>query len=131
MYDYTCVLPNGSPAFPTPDDHGDSLRAAVETLEPVLVEEGEFYRAEVIGTIWMPAVTAAYTYHFQASRTGEAESYVNSESGDFQYLKDFCLWKRTTCASCGGCLWELVKYWDTEDNDLTWVDCMYGHEYQE
>lgn len=86
---------------------------------------------EMVGTIWMPATTAAmrkdlsdydvrnirgYAEHLSgdAQITREAvEHWLSLNSGDFQAVDDFH-------ASIGA----LDIPWNDEENELTFIDCM-------
>jgi hypothetical protein len=78
---------------------------------------------EVIGTIWMPAVTAAYRYPvsgYDAEQIGavtreNVEQWLTTHAGDFQHVKDFH-------ASIGH---DDVP-WADEESECTYNDCMYG-----
>lgn len=80
---------------------------------------------QVIGVIWMPAVTCAQviklTEHDLES-IGEltrenVEMWLTSHTGDFQSITDFR-------ADIGE--WE--SPWASEESECTFSDCMYGSE---
>ena len=79
------------------------------------------YKAVVLGTIWMPAVIASYEYVFQREWEPEATD-IDSIAGDFQYVKDYQLYKRVRCPHCGQLYWKLVKDWNNEEVELAYLE---------
>jgi len=84
---------------------------------------------EVIGTIWLPAVTAATRYPVYErdlenmrleDRTIDREAieeWLTTYSGDFQCIDDFAAWI------------DGIEYpWAHEDSEVTFSDCFYGSE---
>ncbi len=77
----------------------------------------------VIGTIWMPAVTAATTIKlssYDVENIGElnrenVEDWLNCHSGDFQSIQDF----RADIA-------DFQSDWQSEDSECIFIDCMFG-----
>lgn len=85
---------------------------------------------QVVGAIWMPSAMAAMEYTLSACDVENikdreepgltrrnVESWLGCNSGDFQSIKDFR-------ASIGD--WE--SSWSDEENELTYLDCMYPCE---
>ena len=80
---------------------------------------------EVIGPIWMPAITAAMriplrAYDLDNMRNGEEaitrediEHWLTLNTGDFQYIEDFH-------ASIG----DQEFPWQSEENECIYLDCM-------
>lgn len=86
-------------------------------------------RINVIGTIWMPAVTAAYSYSLDAYDVDnmkgddgkiarrEISAWLNTHAGDFQSVEDF----EATIGT--------ARYgWADEESEWTFNDCMYPSE---
>ena len=79
----------------------------------------------VIGKIWMPAVTAAYTYDLSAhdvETIGEftrenVESWLATHAGDFQSIDDF--------EATIGDAW---LSWNCEESESIFNDCMFPDE---
>jgi len=75
----------------------------------------------VVGTIWMPPITAAYEYpltNYDIENIGEftrdnVERWMRSHTGDFQFITDFY-------ATVG----DAEIPWATEEGELTYSDCM-------
>lgn len=80
---------------------------------------------QVVGTIWMPSVTVAMEYELSRhdlENIGEftrenVEQWLASHAGDFQSVKDFY----TTAG-------DIEIPWASEENELTYSDCMYPQE---
>ena len=89
---------------------------------------------EVIGTIWMPPVTAAYTYtlcEWQVDnqlRSGRGtvtrksiRDWLDRNAGDFQRIDDF-----HASIEVGD---ETVDVpWKKDESKSVWADCMFGLE---
>ena len=80
---------------------------------------------EVIGIIWMPAITCAQRIDldsFQVSNIGEptrenVEDWLGSHAGDFQSIEDFhAIVGKTEIA------------WKNEESESTYNDCMFPSE---
>lgn len=83
---------------------------------------------QVIGTIWMPAVTAAMTYELDAWDLGNArdddgrltresvEGWLMTHSGDFQSVQD---WR----ADIADGETDVVFDWTHPDSEITFNDC--------
>jgi len=84
---------------------------------------------EVIGTMWLPAVTAATRYPVYERdlatmryedgtiNRDDIEGWLITHSGDFQWIDDFAAWIDGT------------EYpWAHEDSAATFSDCFYGSE---
>jgi len=79
---------------------------------------------ELIGTIWMPAVTCAQRIdltrgdmkNIGAPSRENVEQWLTTHSGDFQSVDDFS-------ATIG----EVVIPWSNEESEFTYSDCMYGN----
>ncbi len=90
-------------------------------------------RVQVIGTIWMPAVTAAQDYTLtphdvenardeDGTLTRESvERWLALHSGDFQSVEDF----RADIADGDK---DFVSEWASEDSEITYNDRMFGSE---
>jgi hypothetical protein len=85
---------------------------------------------DVIGTIWMPAVTAASSislssYDVENMRNpddgkiarNDIEQWLYTHTGDFQSIEDFR-------AEIGNA----VYGWKSEESEFTFSDCMYPSE---
>ena len=80
---------------------------------------------EVIGTIWMPATTAAYRYDlrdYDLENIGRftranVEQWLSTNSGDFQNVTDF----RAVCGKH-----EIP--WKDEESEFTYNDCMHDED---
>ena len=76
---------------------------------------------EVVGTIWMPSVTAAMRYDLSAydvanigTPTREnVEDWLSCHSGDFQHVADF-----------HAIVGETEIPWQSEENECVYWDCM-------
>ena len=79
------------------------------------------YKAVVLGTIWMPAVTASYEYTFERDWKPTSED-IDTIAGDFQSVEDYQLYKRETCPCCGQSYWKLVKDWRNEKSELAYME---------
>lgn len=89
---------------------------------------------QIIGTIWMPAVTAAYFYNLSTydldniraygdgtiTRDG-VERWLLTNAGDFQHVQDF----RADITDGDT---DIVFDWASEESEFTYNDCMYGGE---
>jgi hypothetical protein len=88
---------------------------------------------EVIGKIWMPAVTCAQVYTLSAYDLGNArdddgqltresvEDWLSTHAGDFQSIEDFH-------ASLEDGAETIEMPWASEDGEMTFCDCMYPSE---
>ncbi len=80
---------------------------------------------QVIGTIWMPATTAAMEYplsSYDVENIGKltrenVEQWLTTHSGDFQGIDDFY-------ATVG----DTEIPWNSEESEMTYNDCMYPPE---
>lgn len=78
---------------------------------------------QAIGTIWMPACTAAVEYPLTAHdianigkfTRSNVEAWLSANSGDFQSIDDFR-------ASAGS---DEID-WESEESEFTYYDCVYG-----
>lgn len=89
---------------------------------------------QVIGTIWMPSVTAAMTYDLdshdlgiirdedtgQITREG-VQYWLDTRAGDFQNVTDYF-------ASIEDGPNTIEFAWSDEESEFTFSDCMYGSE---
>jgi hypothetical protein len=86
-------------------------------------------RIDVIGTIWMPAVTAATSYTLSSydieNMRGddgkiarrEIQAWLDTHAGDFQSIEDF------------DATIEDARYgWANEESEFTFMDCMFPNE---
>ena len=79
------------------------------------------WKAIVLGTIWMPAVTASYEYEF--TRDWEpTDKDIDIIAGDFQAVDDYQLYKLERCPCCGQSYWKLVKDWNSEESELAYME---------
>lgn len=87
----------------------------------------EVRRIDVIGTIWLPPVTAAMSYDLSAydvENLGEltrenVARWLETHSGDFQHVQDFR-------ADIG----PFFSDWEKgEESDCIFSDCMYPADY--
>lgn len=84
---------------------------------------------QVIGKIWMPAVTA-YEYplsSYDLENIGEltrenCEAWLATHSGDFQSIEDF----RVDISTRNGV--DFVSEWANEESEFIFSDCMYPVE---
>jgi len=89
-------------------------------------------KVDVIGHIWMPSAPAAYTYTLTAYDVDNIRAYgdghltrdavehwLSLNSGDFQSVEDF-----SVTIGDG----EFDSPWSSEDNEFTFLDCMYGDD---
>ena len=80
---------------------------------------------QVVGTIWMPAITAAMEYPLtkhDLENIGEftrenVERWLDTRAGDFQSVTDFFATYGDT---------DIV--WADEENECIYNDCVYGNE---
>jgi hypothetical protein len=85
---------------------------------------------EVIGTIWMPAVTAAYRYslsgydidNMRSPDDGkiarrEIQGWLDTHAGDFQSVEDFYA---EIDGACYG--------WKNPESECVFINCMYPSE---
>lgn len=83
-------------------------------------------RIDVIGTIWMPAITAAMSYNltpYDVENIGEltrenVEHWLMLNSGDFQSIEDFRV-----------DIEDFESDWAKEESECIFSDCMYGTDY--
>jgi hypothetical protein len=87
----------------------------------------EYGSIQVVGRIWMPNVTAAMEYDLSDYDVGNIEHPFTREtveywlalhSGDFQEVLDFS-------AYISGSNEQVEIPWENEENELTYLDCMY------
>ena len=98
-------------------------------------------QVDVVGTIWMPAITAATTYTLsdydignirarsQGADVGPVDSgpvtregveeWLSRNSGDFQSVEDF----RVTISTADG--YDFDSDFEDEESELTFNDCMF------
>tara|TARA_Y100000310_G_scaffold17714_1_gene17499 strand:- start:486 stop:755 length:270 start_codon:yes stop_codon:yes gene_type:complete len=80
---------------------------------------------DVIGTIWMPAITCAMRYplsKYDIENIGEftrenVDQWLTTHAGDFQDVKDFY-------ATVG----DQEIPWSSEESEFTYNDCMFPGE---
>lgn len=80
---------------------------------------------QVLGVIWMPAITCAQEIKLRAydvENIGEftrenVSDWIDKNAGDFQSITDFY-------ATMG----DVEIHWANEDNEITYNDCMYPQE---
>lgn len=89
----------------------------------------ERYIVNVVGTIWMPAITAATSYnvswfggHPAPETREEWEEWCATHAGDFQSVKDFEVIRES------GNYWkverEIIIPFANEESELTYWDCV-------
>ncbi len=86
---------------------------------------------DVLGVIWMPAIDAATTItlsDYDVRNIGTPISretvglWLDRNAGDFQSITDF---SGTITTDSGE---TIALDWESEDNQLTWGDCMFPSE---
>jgi len=95
------------------------------TLTPYRMQRLRAAYVEVVGKIWMPMTTAAYKYDlsdYDLENIGEftrenIDAWLGTHAGDFSSIADFH-------AVCG----DTEIPWANEENEMTFVDCMYPCE---
>lgn len=90
---------------------------------------------QVVGKIWLPAITCAMEYELDSYKLGNllaeveenesltrehVERWLATNSGDFQSIEDF----RADLELPDGS--SFTSDWENEENELTFMDCMYG-----
>ena len=82
------------------------------------------YKVYVVGHIWWPnGIECSNEYEFSAEDDEDAIRRVNSVAGDFSLVTDFALFRRESCPTCGGTVWECFREF-SEEGALTFEDCM-------
>lgn len=92
---------------------------------PYVARMRRWAHVDVVGKIWMPMTTAAMRYElsdYDLENIGEftrenVEDWLGTHSGDFSSVADFS-------AVCGN----VEIPWESEENEMTFVDCMYPAE---
>jgi len=86
---------------------------------------------QVVGKIWMPAITAAMDYTVRPDDLRDGNGKITRESidnhvcmisGDFQSIYD---WRADISTDDGE---DIVIDWRTEDGEMKYNDCMFGNE---
>ena len=90
---------------------------------------------QVVGKIWMPAITCAMEYELDSYKLGNllaeveegesltrehVERWLAVNSGDFQSVEDF----RADLELPDGS--SFTSNWEKEENEMVYVDCMFG-----
>ena len=82
------------------------------------------YKVYVVGHIWWPnGIECSNEYEFNAEDDEDAKRRVNSVAGDFSLVTDFALFRRESCPTCGGTVWECFREF-SEEGALTFEECM-------
>lgn len=96
-----------------------------QLIPPYLMRPVRVAYVQVIGTIWMPAITCAQELKlsdYDLENIGEfsrenVEQWLCTHTGDFQGIKDFH-------AQAG----DVIIPWEKEESEFTYSDCMYSSE---
>ena len=82
------------------------------------------YKVYVVGHIWWPnGIECSNEYEFNAENDEDAVRRVDEVAGDFSLVTDFALFRRESCPTCGGIVWECFREF-SEEGALTFADCM-------
>ena len=83
----------------------------------------QHYKVLVVGHIWWPNGFHSCEYQFDAANDEEAARQIDEVASDFSIVTDFALFRRESCPTCGGTVWECFHEF-SEDGALTYMACM-------
>ena len=81
------------------------------------------YKVYVVGHIWWPNGLHSGEYEFSAEDDEHAIYRIDAVAGDFSVVTDFALFRRESCPTCGGTVWECIREF-SEEGALTFEECM-------
>ena len=85
------------------------------------------YKVCVVGYIWQPmGFECGNEYEYSAENDEDALEqieYTHQVTGDFWRVEDFALFRRESCPTCGGRIWECVREF-SEEGAATFAECM-------
>ena len=82
------------------------------------------YKVCVVGYIWWPnGMEYANEYKFCAENDDVAIDIIDEVTGDFCEVRDFALYRRENCLTCGHVVWECIREFSKE-GAATYSECM-------